>query len=59
MANTMQGIVTIGDLEIFLTGDLTDFEMERAAGESDKDFQEAKRMYDLLFSAARFLLSRQ
>jgi hypothetical protein len=58
MANTVQGIVKVGDLEMFLPGDLTDFEMERAAGESDKDFQEAREMYSLLFWAARLLLNR-
>jgi hypothetical protein len=57
MANTMQGIVTIGDLEIFLPEDVTDFELERAVDESDEDFQAAKEMYDLLFSASRLLLN--
>jgi hypothetical protein len=32
--------------------------MERASGESDEDFQEAREVYDLLFSVARFLLNR-
>jgi hypothetical protein len=58
MANRLGAIVTIGDLDVFAPEDLTSFELERAAGESDEDFREATEMYSLLFSAARILLSR-
>jgi hypothetical protein len=44
--------VSIGDLEVFVPADIADFEMERAAGESDEDFEAAKDMYGALFSAA-------
>jgi hypothetical protein len=58
MANQIDRIVAIGDLEIYLPEDLTNFELECATGESDKEFQEAEQMYDLLFSATRVLLNR-
>jgi hypothetical protein len=54
----MGAVVTIGDLEIFLPKELTDFELERGVGEPEKDFQRARAMYTLLFSAARLAASR-
>jgi hypothetical protein len=44
--------VRISDLEIFVPADIADFEMERAAGETDEDFEATKDMYGALFSAA-------
>ena len=44
--------VPIGDLEVFVPADIGDFEMERAAGESDEDFEATKQMYGSLFAAA-------
>lgn len=44
--------VTIGDLEVFVPADIKEFEMERAAGESDEDFEASKEMYGALFAAA-------
>jgi hypothetical protein len=55
----MQGIVTIGDLEIFLTGDLTDFEMERAAGESIRIFRKPGRCTVCYFGLLGFFLTPQ
>jgi hypothetical protein len=59
MANSMGANVMIGDMEIFIPEDLSGFEMERAAGESDEAFQAAREMYDLIFSAAWSLHSRK
>ena len=58
MANRTYEIVTIGHLEICLPGDLTDFELERAMGESDDDFRQFRELYDLLFSAVRSRVNR-
>jgi hypothetical protein len=44
--------VAIGDLEVFVPADIGEFEMERAVGESDEDFESTKEMYGALFTAA-------
>ena len=44
--------VPIGDLEVFVPADIAEYEMERAAGESDEDFEATKEMYGALFTAA-------
>ena len=44
--------VSIGDLEVFVPADIAEFEMERAVGESDEDFEATKQMYGALFTAA-------
>jgi len=44
--------VTIGDLEVFVPADIADYEMERAVGESDEDFEATRQMYGALFTAA-------
>lgn len=44
--------VAVGDLELFVPADIAEYEMERAVGESDRDFEAAKEMYGALFKAA-------
>jgi hypothetical protein len=53
----MGAVFTIDDLEIFVQDDLTGFEMERSVGESERDFQQAKAMYSLLFSTVRLAVN--
>lgn len=44
--------VRVGDLEIFAPADVLEYEMERAPGESDEDYEAARETYGALFSAA-------
>jgi hypothetical protein len=44
--------VRIGDLEVFAPADILQYELNRAPGESDEQFDEAKEMYGRLFGAA-------
>jgi hypothetical protein len=44
--------VRIGDLEVFAPADILQYELNRAPGESEEQFDEAKDMYGRLFGAA-------
>jgi hypothetical protein len=44
--------VRIGDLEVFAPADILQYELNRASGESEEQFEEAKDMYGRLFGAA-------
>ena len=44
--------VRIGDLEVFAPADILQYELNRAPGESDEQFADAKDMYGRLFGAA-------
>jgi hypothetical protein len=44
--------VKIGELEVFVPADILEYEMERAPGESDEEFETAKATYNAVFTAA-------
>ena len=44
--------VRIGDFEVFAPADILQYELNRAPGESEEQFDEAKDMYARLFGAA-------
>ena len=44
--------VKVGDLEIFAPADILQYELNRAPGESEEQFDKAKDMYRRLFGAA-------
>jgi hypothetical protein len=44
--------VRIGDIEIFAPADILQYELNRAPGESEEQFDEAKDMYRRLLGAA-------
>jgi hypothetical protein len=44
--------VAVGELDVFVPADILDYEMERAPGESDEEFEAARAAYNALFTAA-------
>lgn len=44
--------VRIGDLEVFSPVNISDYEWRKVDGETEEDFERAKRTYDKLFGSA-------
>ena len=44
--------VKVGELEVFVPANILEYELERAPGESDEDYEATKATFQAVFSAA-------
>jgi hypothetical protein len=44
--------VKVGELEVFVPANILEYELERAPGESDEDYEATKATFNAVFSAA-------
>jgi hypothetical protein len=44
--------IKIGELEVFVPANILEYELERAPGESDEDYEATKATFNAVFSAA-------
>jgi hypothetical protein len=51
-AREARAAVKVGELEVFVPANILEYELERAPGESDEDYEATKATFNAVFSAA-------